>query len=161
DRRDGQSRGSDRGGWSLPSPQHAPTRREHGMTTVCIAADTIGYPEGGGHFWAYLNWAIGFRDVGCDVIWLEQCDTRPDITALVAGVRQRLARYGFGEALVVCDADGETFRVDGGPSGSDTERVWDADLLANFRYATSGAVTRRFRRTALVDIDPGLLQLWL
>jgi hypothetical protein len=28
--------------------------------TVCIApAKTLEYPEGGGHLWEYLNWALG------------------------------------------------------------------------------------------------------
>ena len=45
--------------------------------TVCILANTIDYPEGGGIFWVYLNWALGFRSVGCRVIWMERIG-RPD-----------------------------------------------------------------------------------
>src|SRR5207253_2899556 len=30
--------------------------------TVCLApANTIGYPQGGGHLWVYLNWALALR----------------------------------------------------------------------------------------------------
>jgi len=36
-----------------------------------------------------------------------------------------------------------------------------ADLLVNFHYAISPGLLARFRRTALVDIDPGLLQFWI
>lgn len=36
-----------------------------------------------------------------------------------------------------------------------------ADLLLNFHYAISPALLRLFRRTALIDIDPGLLQFWI
>src|SRR2546422_6107470 len=36
-----------------------------------------------------------------------------------------------------------------------------ADLLLNFHYAISPGLLARFRRTALVDIDPGLLQFWM
>ena len=36
-----------------------------------------------------------------------------------------------------------------------------ADLLLNFHYAIAPALLARFRRTALVDIDPGLLQFWI
>src|SRR5437773_5643396 len=36
-----------------------------------------------------------------------------------------------------------------------------ADLLLNFHYSLSPALLRRFRRTALVDIDPGLFQFWI
>jgi hypothetical protein len=36
-----------------------------------------------------------------------------------------------------------------------------ADLLVNFTYAMPSRVLGRFRRTLLIDIDPGLTQLWL
>jgi hypothetical protein len=36
-----------------------------------------------------------------------------------------------------------------------------ADLLLNFHYGISPVLLSRFRRTALVDIDPGLLQFWI
>ena len=39
--------------------------------TVCIAPATLDYPLGGGHLWAYLNWALGLRALGCNVLWLE------------------------------------------------------------------------------------------
>jgi hypothetical protein len=36
-----------------------------------------------------------------------------------------------------------------------------ADLLLNFNYKIDPALLSCFRRTALVDIDPGLLQFWM
>src|SRR5262249_34442721 len=36
-----------------------------------------------------------------------------------------------------------------------------ADLLLNFHYAIDPRLLARFRRTALVDIDPGLFQFWV
>jgi hypothetical protein len=36
-----------------------------------------------------------------------------------------------------------------------------ADLALNFHYAIDPDLLGRFRRTALVDIDPGLLQFWI
>src|SRR5437879_1641072 len=44
----------------------------------------------------------------------------------------------------------------------EAEAVFErADLLLNFHYAIAPELLRRFRRTALVDIDPGLLQFWI
>ena len=71
---------------------------------VCLFANTLSYPEGGGHLWVYLNWALGLRSLGCQVIWLEDTDPRvradaarvlwllsktdrPVVAALLAGVR--------------------------------------------------------------------------
>jgi hypothetical protein len=31
---------------------------------------TLGYPEGAGHLWVYLNWALSLHALGCRVIWL-------------------------------------------------------------------------------------------
>ena len=77
------------------------------MTTVCVAADTIGYPEGGGHLWAYLNWALGLRAAGCDVVWLEQ--VAPDASAgrvrvLAEKLRQHLRPYELGDAVTIVTA---------------------------------------------------------
>jgi hypothetical protein len=47
-------------------------------------------------------------------------------------------------------------------SWAETDAVFErADLLLNFHYAIEPELLGRFRRTALVDIDPGLLQLWI
>jgi hypothetical protein len=37
----------------------------------------------------------------------------------------------------------------------------EADLLLNQNYRLPDDVVRRFRRSALIDIDPGLLQIWM
>jgi hypothetical protein len=41
------------------------------------------------------------------------------------------------------------------------DAVADADLLIDLNYGTPAAVVRRFPRSALIDIDPGLLQTWV
>ena len=42
-----------------------------------------------------------------------------------------------------------------------TEAASEAELLINFRYEAHPNTVCRFRRTALIDIDPGLTQLWM
>ena len=72
---------------------------------VCLVANTISYPEGGGHLWVYLNWALGLRSCGCDVIWLEVLDDRiaPErVEASVQSLKSRLAPYGLVQALAIC-----------------------------------------------------------
>src|SRR2546430_8023520 len=42
------------------------------MATVVISAyDVVNYPQGGGHFWVYLQYVLGLRLLGHDVYWLE------------------------------------------------------------------------------------------
>lgn len=61
--------------------------------TICLVASIIYYPTGGGHLWAYLNWALGFRAIGCRVIWLEQVrlDTpEAELLAYLATLQSRV-----------------------------------------------------------------------
>src|SRR5260370_35175370 len=57
--------------------------------TVCVApANTVAYPNGGGHLWVYLHWALALKALGCRVIWLEGIDV-DDSDASPAGRRRR------------------------------------------------------------------------
>src|SRR5262249_19980509 len=131
---------------------------------VCLAADTLSYPQGGGHFWVYLNWALGLRAAGCDVIWLEVVSPEIDASELRSfsgSLKQRLEHYGFAAALVLCGETGESLDLVNTAGCPGLDAATTADLLLNFRYSLNSAIISRFRRSALLDIDPGLLQLWM
>ena len=34
------------------------------------------FPEGGGHFWVFMQYAQALRRLGCEVHWLERIDGR-------------------------------------------------------------------------------------
>src|SRR5436853_5390862 len=76
-------------------------------TAICIApARTLAYPQGGGHLWVYLNWALGLRSLGCRVIWLEgvaarQLRNTAATRRCVEALRDRLERYGLGGCLAL------------------------------------------------------------
>ena len=43
------------------------------MATIVLSPyDVANFPQGGGHFWVYMQYAQGLRRLGCDVYWLEQ-----------------------------------------------------------------------------------------
>jgi hypothetical protein len=124
---------------------------------VWIGADTLTWPEGGGGFWPYANWALGLRANGCRVVWLERAETGIDddrLRTLTRALRTRLEWYGLRDCLAVHGAgvplEG-TISLDGAK---------DADLFLNLAYDAHAEVLDRFPRTALVDIDPGLTQIW-
>ena len=160
--------------------------------TVCLSANTtLSYPQGGGHLWVFLNWALGLRALGCEVIWLETVSDKESVAALkssrkfrrlgleqdglverptelvhevqanVATLKRRLERYGLAERLALCSWDGEALSDEVTNGCLDLEAAAEADLLLNLRYDLPGEVVERFRRSALLDIDPGLLQLWM
>src|SRR5947199_8394166 len=58
--------------------------------TVCVApANTVAYPNGGGHVWVYLHWALALRALGCRVIWLEGLDVDGRDTSPASRRRRR------------------------------------------------------------------------
>jgi hypothetical protein len=123
---------------------------------------TLGYPQSGGHRWVYLNWALGLRACGCDVVWLEGVsrDIPPaDLGANIAILKTQLEPFGLSDRVALGWGNGGANAEEHGCL--DLDAAVDTDLLLNFRYRMPPEVVARFRRTALMDIDPGLLQVWL
>ena len=141
------------------------------MTTVVISpSNVVTFPEGGGHFWVYLQYALGLRQVGCDVYWLEHFPSSGDRNRealMLSTFFDRMESYGLnGKAILYSSrksspSDGTPFEYFGAGQ-AEAERVFrKADLLLNFHYSMQPDLLYSFRRTALVDIDPGLLQFWI
>lgn len=133
---------------------------------ICLLADTLGFMSGGGHFWVYLNWALGLRANGVRVHWLEPIPdglTDDELGQRVETLCRRLSPYGLDESLGVVAWTRENIEVSRprADCAAFSDIASAADLLINFTYAMPPKVLDRFRRTALIDIDPGLTQLWL
>jgi hypothetical protein len=132
--------------------------------TVALMASTIYYPQGGGHTWVYLNWALGLRALGCRVIWLEAVEptiSEAQAQELLQSLRSRLERYGLADHIALCSSNGDPLPRAVTQDCLDLNAAAEADLLLNLRYGTPAETVHRFQRTALLDIDPGLLQVWL
>jgi len=141
------------------------------MTTVVISVYKVAsFLVGGGHFWVYLQYALGLRRLGCDVYWLEQLRPArdPEREATIRSTfLERMKRYGLeGKTLLyTMDRDGDDGATSPrfiGCTRPEAEAVLRrADVLLNFHYAIDPRLLACARRTALVDIDPGLLQYWI
>ena len=140
------------------------------MSTVVISVYNVAnFPDGGGHFWVYMQYAQGLRRLGCDVYWLEQVrlpGPRKSAAPLLSSFRERMSRFGLeGRTLLYARARPEggagSLRFIGCTSSEADGVLRRADLLLNFHYAIDPRLLTGVRRTALVDIDPGLLQLWM
>src|SRR6266496_79338 len=141
------------------------------MPSVVISPFNVAnFPEGGGHCWVYLQYVQGLRELGREVYWLENFRSTGNAKSdevLLATFFERMERFGLGGRIILYLSSGPT-SAGGAPrqylgrSPDDAEAIFDgADLLLNFHYAISPDLLARFRRTALVDIDPGLLQFWI
>jgi hypothetical protein len=129
--------------------------------SVCIAANAIAYPAGGGHLWVYLNWALGLRACGCRVIWLEvlhRTVPRAKAERRLRSLREKLAPFSLDADVVLVHPGEPAVEAE---SPLTLRDAWDVDLLLSLRYGLPGHIVRRFRRSALLDIDPGLLQSWM
>lgn len=137
------------------------------MTRVVISPSNVAnFPEGGGHFWVCMQYVQGLLDLGVDVYWLEQF--RPSTDAIwndmaLSLFQERMRRQGLHGKAILYAADAENSgRTFIGMNEAEADAVFaQADLLLNFHYACAPDLLARFRRTALVDIDPGLLQFWI
>jgi len=141
------------------------------MPTVVLSPFNVAtFPEGGGHFWVYLQYVLSLRQAGCDVYWLEAFRSKGRAereAAALATFRERTDAWGLRDKRILYFthakepmAEAPTEFLD--MPRAEAEAVFDrADLLLNFHYAISPRLLARFRRTALVDIDPGLTQFWM
>jgi glycosyltransferase involved in cell wall biosynthesis len=137
------------------------------MTTVVLATvRMLEFRDGGGHFWVYMQYAEGLRRQGCDVYVLDSFTGRhgadPDPGSLDLFL-ERMAAHGLRDRAIVAieGSDGEPARYLRLPNGDACDLFRSADLLLDFNYRLGEDVVSLFRRSALVDIDPGLLQHWI
>ena len=141
------------------------------MTTVVVSPfDVVSFPDGAGHFWVYMQYVQGLRRLGCDVYWLEQVQRgKHRDSGALATFRERMACFGMAQrALLYTRGDGARDAADDAPiewldgcepAARDVFRR--ADLLLNFHYGIDPRILGEARRSALVDIDPGLTQIWM
>lgn len=136
-----------------------------GATVVLSAFDVLQFPQGGGHFSAFLQYVDGLRANGCEVWWLERLSASGDPQADARTARELSARLdaaGLPGRLIVYAGDSDDQRTWLTFPAAEAEAVLArAELLLNFFYELDAEMLARFRCTALVDIDPGLLQLWM
>ncbi len=140
------------------------------MSTVVISVYNVAnFTHGGGHLWVYMQYVQGLIRLGCDVYWLEQIRLPGDPgkeADLLASFFRRMREFGLeGKTLLYEQPPREGGSAPVrfiGTTRSDAEAVLRrADLLLNFHYAIDPRLLDSVRRTALVDIDPGLLQYWM
>src|SRR5262245_35379170 len=142
------------------------------MITVVISAPHVAdFHAGGGHFWVFMQYVRGLKQSGCDVYWLERfrgTGSPGEDAVTLARFRAHMGRFGLATKTVLYVGNGHK-RADLCPpesyigmSRQEAEAIFRrADLLLNFHYTIAPELLARFRRTALVDIDPGLLQFWM
>ncbi|HSR88656.1 MAG TPA: hypothetical protein VLL07_06850, partial [Pontiella sp.] len=142
------------------------------MSTIVVSpSNVVTFPEGGGHFWVCMQYVQGLLAQGCEVYWMERFtgsgDTQRDVETIRI-FRERAERFGLKDKIILYsqeELNGAGTRSPPhyiGVTEAFAESVFRrADLLINFYYSMDPQLLANFKRTALVDIDPGLLQFWI
>jgi hypothetical protein len=136
------------------------------LHVVLGSASLAGYPQGGGHWSWFIQYplglgALGLGALGHRVTWLETIAASGDTARDRATVREffeRVRALGLADGciLAVIGADGVPLEVHGGRLD---EIARDADLLWNLACGVCDPILSMFKRCALVDVDPGHLQV--
>src|SRR2546427_7113001 len=134
------------------------------MTTVVLSPYKVAsFPEGGGHFWVYLQYALGLRRLGCDVYWLEQLRPARDPerqAQVISTFQERMKRFGFEGRTLLYTLDGEPRLVGG--TWSEVEAVLRrAGGLLDFHYAPAPPPLPSSPPPPLPDIAPRVLPFLL
>lgn len=138
---------------------------------VCLATTHLLWNQGlGGHAWVFLNWALGLRAAGAKVTLYERMRWADEPERLLAHLRdfhQRMASLGLEISITLLETSEQAEEL-GGVRAELSELTMpleqamaESDLFLNFKYAVPQDIVDRFARSALVDIDPGLLQTWI
>ena len=140
------------------------------MTRTVIVAAALAQKAGfGGHTWVILQYLLGLRRLGWDVLFLDRIDAgqctdssgRPcsvHDSVQAAYLARVMDGFGFGESYALIDGSASTI---GMPTEAVAERVEAAELLLDvmgFLRGVDIAEAARFR--VFLDIDPGFPQMW-
>lgn len=136
---------------------------------IAVAGGLARHPIGsGGYTWAFLQYALGLRDLGADVRYVEHLatgdcidgDWRPAAfaeSANAAAFRAIMARHRLEGSLLLDEGE----QAIGAGRAELREWMAGADLFVNLsgrwhlRDVMDGA-----RRRVYVDLDPGFTQIW-
>ena len=127
-----------------------------GRIVICGAVAQKAFQAG--HTWQYLQYLLGFRKLGWDVLFIDR---------LVGEVARGDPRVDYLSTVMheVGLADAWTIGLDRGAAGVPRRevlrRVRDADLLLNVMgFCTDEEILGTARRRVFLDTDPGFGQMW-
>lgn len=138
---------------------------------IVLTSDALAkYPEGGGHWSAYLQYVTALLSLGHDLFWIELLTTRGDDNIdnrLISTFLRRFSNLGMsGRCAIIMREKGnyraslESRRLYGISDRKLREVMDSADLLWNFHCSMFEPLLSEFRgRKVLIDLDPGQLQV--
>jgi hypothetical protein len=138
--------------------------------TIIFAGSLAQKPGHGGHTWVFLQWLLGLRRLGWDVLFLDELqphmcvDAAGTPSSFEASANRRyfldvMERFGLAPSFSLIYNGGERFI--GVPEDEVLRRVRGAALLINVMgYLSNERILGAAPRRVFLDIDPGFGQMW-
>ncbi|MGN6201496.1 MAG: glycosyltransferase family protein [Solirubrobacterales bacterium] len=130
---------------------------------VAVAGSIAQRPGRGGHAWVFLQYLLGFRRLGYEVLFVDRLSGEmlaPGESA-AAGVRwveETMGAHGLGESWAVLLDDGESA---GRSREQVREHLRDSVLLIDVMgFLADEELAEAAPRRLFLDIDPGFPQMW-
>lgn len=137
------------------------------MISGAIACHPLG---GAGNSWAFLQYVLGFRNLGFETYYIEQLNAEDCVddewkpadfmtSANARYFRALIDRYDLAGRAALLEWDGPGYV---GLSQAEVEKIApDVDLLINLSGRLHlETVLRAVRRRMYIDLDPGYTQIW-
>ena len=140
------------------------------MKSIAIAGSMAQKPGRGGHTWVLLQYLLGFRKLGWNVLFLDRLE--PEMSRDEDGApgpverswnvryfRDVMCRFGFdGSYALVCDGGRYTIGLS---RRQIVERVAASEGLINVMgFCNDHEILDAAPRRIFLDIDPGFSQMW-
>ena len=132
------------------------------MSRLVVGASLAQRPGYGGHAWALLNYLLGFRALGHEVLFLDRLSAE---MAPTAAARERCVGWLVAVMEEAGLRDSFCLQTEEGTVGlsraAALEFAKDAELLLNVMgFVEDGELLAAARRRVFLDIDPGFGQMW-
>jgi hypothetical protein len=140
---------------------------------IVIAGSVAQRPGNGGHAWVFLQYLLGFRRLGFDVLFLDRIE--PDMCVDFEGKPcdfERSFNHGYFTSVMrqfgledsyalLFDRGGRGSRVIGRDRSEVLRHVAEAELILNVMgFFDDPEILAVARRRVFLDIDPGFPQMW-
>jgi hypothetical protein len=127
--------------------------------TVIVAGALAQKVEYAGHAWFFLQYLLGFRRLGFDVVFVDRLPPEMDDGPRVRRLGQVLDEFGLGDSFALLG--GPAAETVGLPRAAVLERARRSRLLLNVMgYLDDEELLAAVPLRVFLDIDPGFPQMW-
>jgi hypothetical protein len=130
---------------------------------IAVAGSVAQRPQRGGHAWVFLQYLLGFRQLGYEVLFIDRLTSEmlPPGASPAEGigwVEETMAAHGLGDSYAILLDGGESAGL---PRQQVAERLRGSALLVDVMgFLGDDDLLAAAPRRLFLDIDPGFPQMW-